>query len=46
MDLDPTRYEPNPHPKPKKGIFTENPLDIFILAFNILFTYLTLFVMI
>jgi len=46
VDLDPTRYEPNPHPKPNKGTFTENPLYISVFAFNILFTYLTLFVMI
>ena len=29
MDLDPTRYELNPHPKPNKGIFTEKPLSLF-----------------
>jgi len=46
MDLNPTHYEPKPASKPIKDIFAENPLYISVFAFNILFTYLTLFIMI
>ena len=39
MDLDPTRYEPNPHPKPNKDIFAENPLYNLVFTF-IIFIYI------